>query len=200
MKLVTDYNPREAFLRVWSDSEWAGHVKERKSQSSLKIEVDGCPFCSASRKQKTRANPSGEAEFYAAASATCEAMLAREICCFWTASSNRALAGQCGSTRDMPISRRWDRPTRVNGSSLGTAVGEARSGRDWSMHIHREPRRLGRDEVTTRPQTATVEAMERLMSRKRMDKARKISGELQCKESLVLVKETEESCKHCGAS
>ena len=68
MKPGTDYDPHEAFLRVWSDSDWAGDVKDRKSQSSLKIEVDGCPRFSASRKQKARAHSSGEAEYYGAAS------------------------------------------------------------------------------------------------------------------------------------
>ena len=51
----TDYDPHEAFLRVWSDSDWAGAAKDRKSQSSLKIEVGGCQLYSASRKQKARA-------------------------------------------------------------------------------------------------------------------------------------------------
>ena len=49
MKPGTDYDPHEAFLRVRSESEWAGNAKDRKSQSSLKIEVDWCPLYSASR-------------------------------------------------------------------------------------------------------------------------------------------------------
>ena len=63
------------------------------------------------------------------------------------------------------------------------------------VHIRREPRRLG-DEVTTRPQTATAEAMARLgagMVRKRMVKTTECSGELQCKQSLIVDKDTEES-------
>ena len=53
-----------------------------KSQSSLQIEVDGCPLYSASRKQKARARSSGEAEYYASASAASEAMLIREVLLF----------------------------------------------------------------------------------------------------------------------
>ena len=52
MKPGTDYDPHEAFLRVWSDCDWARNVRDRKSQSSLKIEVDVCPLCSASRKHE----------------------------------------------------------------------------------------------------------------------------------------------------
>ena len=80
----------------------------------------------------------------------------------------------------MPMRRCRNRTTRVNQSSLIAAVGETRSGRAWSMYIRREPRRFG-DEVTTRPQTATAEAMERPrvgMVRKRMVKTRESSGEL----------------------
>ena len=67
MKPGTDYDPHEAFLRVWSDNDWAGDAKGWTSQSSLKIQVDGCPLYSASRKQRARAHSSGEVEYYAAA-------------------------------------------------------------------------------------------------------------------------------------
>ena len=82
MKPGTDYDPHGAFLRVWSDSGWAGDAKDRRSRSSLKSEVDGCELYSASRKQKARAHSSGEAEHYAAASATCETTLIREVLLF----------------------------------------------------------------------------------------------------------------------
>ena len=48
MKHGADCDPHEAFLRVWSDNDWAGSAKDRKSQFSLKIEIDGCPLYSAS--------------------------------------------------------------------------------------------------------------------------------------------------------
>ena len=82
MKPGTGNDPHEAFLRVWSDSGWAGDAEVRKSQSSLKIEVGGCPLYSASRKQKARAHSSGEAEYHAAASAASEAMLFRRVLLF----------------------------------------------------------------------------------------------------------------------
>ena len=71
MKPGTHYDPHEAF---WSDSDWAGNVQDKQSQSSLKIDVNGCPLYSASRKQKARAQSSGEAKYYAAASATSDLM------------------------------------------------------------------------------------------------------------------------------
>ena len=46
MKLEADCDPHEAFLRVWSVSYRAGSAKDRKSQSSLKIEVGACPLYS----------------------------------------------------------------------------------------------------------------------------------------------------------
>ena len=74
MKPGADYDPHEAFLRVWSDTDWAGSAKDRKSQSRLKLEVDGCPLYSASRKQKAHAHSSGEAEHHAATSTSSEAI------------------------------------------------------------------------------------------------------------------------------
>ena len=82
MKPGTYHDAHEAFLRVWSESDWAVGAKDRKSQSILKTEVDGCPLYSASRKQEARAHSSGEAECYAAASASSEAMLMREVLLF----------------------------------------------------------------------------------------------------------------------
>ena len=82
MKPGADCDPHEAFLRVWSDRDGAGSAKERRSQSSLKIEVDGCPLYSASRKQKALAHSSGEAGYYAAVLATSEAMLIRGVLLF----------------------------------------------------------------------------------------------------------------------
>ena len=70
------------FLRVWSDSGSAGNVNDRRSQSSLKIEVDGCLLYSASSKQKSREHSNGGVEYYAAAPTTSEAMLIREVLLF----------------------------------------------------------------------------------------------------------------------
>ena len=79
MKPATDNHPHGAFLRVWSDIDGAGNVKDRKSQSSLKIEVGVCPLFSASRKQKAHAHSSGEAE-YAAASAPVKQCCSEKSC------------------------------------------------------------------------------------------------------------------------
>ena len=70
------------FLRVWSDSDSGGNVKDRRSHSSLKIEIDGCPLYSASSKQKSREHSNGGVEYFVAASATNEAMLIREVLLF----------------------------------------------------------------------------------------------------------------------
>ena len=57
---------------VWTDSDWATR-EHRHSQSSVKIEVDGCLLYSASRKQAVIATSSAEAEVYAAAAGISEA-------------------------------------------------------------------------------------------------------------------------------
>ena len=135
MKLGTNHDPHEEFLRVWSDSDWAGNVKARKSQSSWMIEIDGCPPYAASRMQKARTHLSGEAEYYAAASATSETMSIREILfSIGTGSLNRTLSGHCSSTWHMPPRRCRNRTTLVVKSSSTAAVGETRSGRAWSMY------------------------------------------------------------------
>ena len=75
-----DYGTVE--LKVWTDSDWAGDRKDRRSQSSLLIEADGQPMFGHSRRQAVVAQSSAEAEFYAAASGLSEAMLLREVFLF----------------------------------------------------------------------------------------------------------------------
>ena len=65
--------------------EWAGSAQDRKSQSSVKFKVDGCPLYSA-RNQKTRAHPSGEADFSLQFSTTSGANVAPRslvVSCSW---------------------------------------------------------------------------------------------------------------------
>ena len=68
--------------------------RERQGQKkSLKIEVDGCPLFSASRKQMARAHSSGEARHHAAASATGETIVdPRSLVVQGTGSLDRTLA------------------------------------------------------------------------------------------------------------
>ena len=56
VKLGAGCDSHEALLRVWSDSDLAWSAKDRKSQSSLKIDVDGCLLYSVSRMQKRHAH------------------------------------------------------------------------------------------------------------------------------------------------
>ena len=152
MKPGTGNDPHEAFLRVWSDSGWAGDAKVRKSQSSLKIEVGGCPLYSASRKQKARAHSSGEAEYNAAASAASEAMLCRGVLLF---------TGLEAQTEELLLDGAAARGMcrRAGVGTIRHSVGETRSGHGWKVYIRRGPRRLG-DKAIACPQTAAAEAME----------------------------------------
>ena len=78
----SDYDYGVCVLDVWSDSDWAGDRRDRRSQSSIVLEIDGCPAFGASRRQAIIAGSSAEAEFYAAAGALSEAMLLRECLLF----------------------------------------------------------------------------------------------------------------------
>ena len=77
-----EYEQDVATIQVWTDSNWAGDTVSRQSQSSIKLEVDGCPMYSCSRRQLALAHSSGEAEYYAGASGASEAMLVREVLTF----------------------------------------------------------------------------------------------------------------------
>ena len=208
MKPGTDCDPHEAFLRVRSESEWAGNAKGRKSQSSLKIEVDWCPLYSASRTQKARAHSCGEAEYYAAASAASEAMLIREV--LWLTGlevrtelllDSAPARGICrregvGTIRHLSTKVLWLQQLVKRGLVTVGACSSAEN----------------RADVETRaiacPPTATAEAMERPGVRpkrkigdlvtKRMAKTRMSSGRLQCELSQMLGKGTEESWTHWG--
>jgi hypothetical protein len=71
------------WLDIWGDSDWAGDVVTRRSQSSSQIELDECPGYSNSRLQVPIAQSSGEAEFYSAASAASDGMYIREVLLFF---------------------------------------------------------------------------------------------------------------------
>ena len=136
----TDYDTHGAFLRAWSDSDWDGDAKDKKSQSSLKIEVDGCPLYPETRKQKARAHSSGEAEYHAAASAASEAMLIREVLLFTGLDVRTELLLVSAATRGrIQAPECWDNTSFVNESSLAAAVGETRSGHGRSVCTRREP-------------------------------------------------------------
>lgn len=68
-----------ACLDVWSNTDWAGDVTTRQSQSSVCAEVDGVPVFSTSRRQAAMAGSSGEAELYAAPGPASEALLTLEV-------------------------------------------------------------------------------------------------------------------------
>ena len=55
----------------------------RRSQSSVHIEVDGCPLHGASRRQNATATSSAEAEYYVACAALSEAIHIREVLVFF---------------------------------------------------------------------------------------------------------------------
>ncbi len=67
-----------ATLMIWSDSDWAGD-STRQSQSSLRIEVDGCPLFSTPRRQGAISDSSGEAEYYAGGRAASEGMYVKQF-------------------------------------------------------------------------------------------------------------------------
>ncbi len=79
MKQPESEHPELAVVTIRSDSDWAGDQNTRQSQSSLHIEVDGCPIFSTSRRQGAVLHSSGEAEYYASVSAASEGIYIKQV-------------------------------------------------------------------------------------------------------------------------
>jgi hypothetical protein len=69
------YNLCDYTLQIYSDSDWAKHKQSRRSVSSGCLFLFGCLLYPTSRSQKALALSSAEAEIYASASATSDAVL-----------------------------------------------------------------------------------------------------------------------------
>ena len=52
-------------LEVWTDSDWAGDMKERKSQTRVHLTADGCPMMGISCRQNVQSLSNCEAEWHA---------------------------------------------------------------------------------------------------------------------------------------
>ena len=66
-------------LVVWSDSDWAGDKKTRKSRTAAHLMWGGCLLYSYTRRQTVVAQSSAEAELYATASGVSEGILLRKV-------------------------------------------------------------------------------------------------------------------------
>ena len=78
-------SPKEHhLLEVFSDSDWAGRKDSRRSTSSGTVFLDGQLIYSFSRSQKSVSLSSGEAEYYAGASAASDSILLKEAITFLT--------------------------------------------------------------------------------------------------------------------
>ena len=66
-------------LVVWSDSDWAGDKKTRKSRTAAHLMWGGCLLYSYTRRQTVVAQSSAEAEMYATASGVSEGILLRKV-------------------------------------------------------------------------------------------------------------------------
>jgi len=76
----TDAGARE--LQIFSDADWAGESGQRKSVSCGAIMLQGGLLYSYSRRQGVVAQSSGEAEYYAAATAASEGVLVVKVLSF----------------------------------------------------------------------------------------------------------------------
>eukprot|EP00959_Pyramimonas_sp_CCMP1952_P074707 1560733-Pyramimonas_sp.AAC.1 len=96
-------------LVAWTDSDWAGDAKERKSLSSAHIAARGCPMLGISCRQDAQSLSSCEAEWRAGARGLSEgrglralfAPMGYSVRVFWRreSSSARALARRQGTGR-----------------------------------------------------------------------------------------------------
>ncbi len=86
MSLVTVLRPQTQYslgtaldINAYTDSDWAGCQKTRKSTSGTAIQVLGCAVTALSRTQQTLALSSGEAELYAIGTAVLESLRLRNF-------------------------------------------------------------------------------------------------------------------------
>jgi hypothetical protein len=70
---------QKVILNGYSDSDWAGDIATRKSQSSGHIQADSCPLLGFSRRQSVIATSSGMAEYYAAAAVAEDLIMLRAV-------------------------------------------------------------------------------------------------------------------------
>ena len=66
-------------LVIWSDPDWAGDKKARKSRTAAHLMWGGCLLYSYTRRQTVVAQSSAEAELYATASGVSEGILLRKV-------------------------------------------------------------------------------------------------------------------------
>ncbi len=103
MQPGADFPRDEVVFKVWPDSDWAGDLATRQSQSSLRIEADGCALFTSSRRQAATAHSSGEAEYYAGVAAACEGVYIKHVLEFAGCSVHMSLfldsAAACGICR-----------------------------------------------------------------------------------------------------
>jgi hypothetical protein len=69
----------DAFINVYSDSDWASSKEDRKSTQAFISFVGGCPINWQTRLQKTVATSSTEAEYMALKGATQEAIYLKNL-------------------------------------------------------------------------------------------------------------------------
>ena len=93
-----------AVIAGWADSDWAGDVSTRRSQSSGHIEIDGCPVSGFSRRQAVEATSSGVAEFYALCAVAEEVMHLQDLLRFFDVECSSTLYSDSVAARG--ISRR----------------------------------------------------------------------------------------------
>ena len=66
-------------LDTYTDTDWAGNIVDRKSQTSIHLEADGCALFGVSRRQSLVAQSTGEAEVYGAASGMSEGVHFKDL-------------------------------------------------------------------------------------------------------------------------
>ena len=98
-------------IKVYTDSDWAGCSKTRKSTSGVVLQILGCIVTALSRTQQVLALSSGEAELYAMGTGVLEALRLRsflvesglasriDVTLHTDSSAAKSMASRFGATR-----------------------------------------------------------------------------------------------------
>ena len=111
-------------IEVITDSDWARCKKTRGNTAGIVVEVAGCVQGHACRTQKTVAQSSAEAEFYATASGVSEGIYLQKIYAHFAAPMNANLNvdSTWGDGHDV-ASRSWSSATSGLQGDLATGFG-----------------------------------------------------------------------------
>ena len=218
----------ERLLEVFSDSDWAGDKKSRRSVSCACMFLDGNYFFSYSRTQKSIALSSAEAEYLSLTGAASEALNIHIALRFLTASpvvlkaftDSSACRGICarqGVGRIKHLAVRLLRlqqairagrltvhsvPTQQNPADIGTKPLTAKRIQLllYILNFRNDDQRIGEEEYRQYSATAVIRRLEKSFSKKGFFTAAVFAALAQGSEGMKQTLSKQETCKGAAAA